>query len=40
MIEYSIPYMMGWYALGDKRLAEENLFTEAPTREHFESSEV
>ena len=40
MIEYSIPYMMGWYGLGDQKAVEQNLYTEYTNKDPFESSDI
>ncbi|CAG9326914.1 unnamed protein product [Blepharisma stoltei] len=37
LLEYSIPYLMGWYPLGDPRLAENSLAAEEVSNNPFES---
>lgn len=37
LCEYSIPYLMGWYALGDARLAEQSLMQDPEPKDPFDS---
>lgn len=37
LFNYSIPYIYGWYALGDSRLAEQSLAVEAEFKDPFEN---
>jgi hypothetical protein len=36
LVDYSIPYVMGWYALGDVRLAEQNIAPEQEAKDPFD----
>jgi hypothetical protein len=37
LCSYSIPYIFGWYAAGDSRLAEQSLFAEPESRDPFQN---
>jgi hypothetical protein len=37
LLDYSIPYIFGWYALGDSRLAEQSLSAEPEGKDPFEN---
>ena len=36
-LKYSIPYIMGWYSLGDLRIAEQNLVNDTEIKDPFEN---
>ena len=36
LFNFSIPYIYGWYAIGDSRLAEQSLAAEIETKDPFE----
>lgn len=37
LFDFSIPYIYGWYALGDSRLAEQSIAVEAEPKDPFEN---
>jgi hypothetical protein len=36
-IKYSIPYIQGWYAIGDSRIAEQNMVSDGEIKDPFEN---